>query len=148
MKNLWAAFERPDLADDPRFSSNPNRIKHRAALTELIEQWMSTFDSDAGVLAALTAARVPSGPVLTPADAIEHPHFVERGVVRFVDDERAGRVAIPGFPFKSSQPLPPDDYDAPALGEHNHEVLSGLLGLSAARIAELEADGVLFSKPY
>jgi len=146
--NLWAAMDRTDLADDPRFATNALRLENRDELTGLLEDWMATFESDAALLAAMKANRVPAGPVLTPGDAIEHPHFLERGVVRFVEDDRAGRVALPGFPFKSSDPLPPDDYEAPALGQHNHQVLAGLLEMPEERIAQLEASGVLFSKPH
>ncbi|MDH3754291.1 MAG: CoA transferase [Acidimicrobiia bacterium] len=148
MKNLWAAIGRPELAEDPRFSTNPNRIEHRVALTQIIESWMSAFATDAEVLAALEAERVPCGPALSPRDTLHHPHFVERGLVRTVDDPIAGPVAVPGFPFKSSDPLPPDDHVAPALGEHNREVLVDMLGLGASRLAELEERGVLFSKPH
>lgn len=148
VKNLWAVMGRPELGDDPRFVSNPDRLVHRDELTEIIESWMATFESDEALLDALAAARVPAGPVLSPAEAIDHPHFIERGVVRFVEDPLAGRVALPGFPFKSSDPLPPDDHRAPALGEHNREVLVGLLGYDDERLAALEATGVIASKPH
>ena len=107
---------------------------------------MATFATDAEVLDALVAARVPAGPVLTPRQILEHPHFVERNMVRIVEDPLAGPVAIPGFPIKSSDPLPDDDYQAAALGEHNAEVLGDLLGISNERLAELEAAGVIASK--
>ena len=148
MKGLWEAIGREELAQDPRFDTNPHRIQNRETLTKLIEDWMATFDSDAHVMAALAAARVPHGPVLSPAAAMEHPHFVERGVVRTVHDPLAGDVQLPGFPFKSSDPLPPDDYTAPALGQHNHEVLVGLLGMTEAEVEDLAERGVLASKPH
>ncbi len=148
MKNLWAALGNPDLADDVRFKSNPDRIKHRDALTEIIETWMATFATDAEVLDALAAAHVPAGPVLTPRQVLEHPHFVERNMVRTVVDPLAGPVAIPGFPFKTTDPLPADDYQAAALGEHNAEVLGGLLKMSNAQLTELAAKGVIASKPH
>lgn len=146
IKNLWAALGDPDLADDERFKSNPDRIAHRKELTEIIEAWMATFATDAEVLDTLVAARVPAGPVLTPRQILEHPHFVERNMVRIVEDPLAGPVAIPGFPIKSTDPLPPDDYHTAALGEHNAEVLGGLLGMTDERLAELEAAGVITSK--
>ena len=52
----------------------------------------------------------------------------------------------PGFPIKSTDPLPPDDYPTAALGEHNAEVLGGLLRMTDERLAELEAAGVIASK--
>lgn len=148
MKSLWTAMERPDLAADDRFSSNPNRIEHRDALTAEIESWMATFDTDEELLAALEAARVPAGPVLSPTQALTHNHFVERGVVRTVTDPLAGDVQLPAFPWRSTDPMPPDDYVAAALGEHNREILGGILGMDEASIEALETSGVLASKPH
>ena len=148
MPNLWSAIGRPDLAEDARFDTNPNRLTNRQALTDIIESWMATFETDAEVMSVLEGARVPYGPSLSPTDALTHPHFVERGLVRTVSDPLAGNVQIPGFPFKSTVPLPPDDHVAPALGEHNRDVLIGMAGLSEARVTELETKGVLASKPH
>ena len=148
IKNLWTALGDSALNDDDRFKSNPDRIHHRDELTEIIEAWMATFATDAEVLDALVAARVPAGPVLTPRQILEHPHFVERNMVRIIEDPLAGSVAIPGFPIKSTDPLPPDDYPTAALGEHNAEVLGGLLGMADERLAELEAAGVITSKSH
>ena len=148
IQNLWAALGDPALNDDERFKSNPDRIAHRDELTEIIESWMATFATDVEVLDALVAARVPAGPVLTPRQILEHPHFVERNMVRIIEDPLAGPVAIPGFPIKSTDPLPPDDHPTAALGEHNSEVLGGLLGMTDERLAELEAAGVITSKPH
>ena len=64
------------------------------------------------VTAALTEHRVPHAPVLSPEEAIEHEHFVERGTVRTITDPRLGEVKIAGFPIHSNVPLPPDDHDA------------------------------------
>ncbi|MGZ0218272.1 MAG: CaiB/BaiF CoA transferase family protein [Acidimicrobiales bacterium] len=148
MPNLWAALNQPELASDPRFSSNPNRIEHRQALTEIIETWMAGFAANEAVLDALNTARVPSGAVLTPVEAMTHPHFVERNMVRQVSDPLAGTVTIPGFPWKSSDPLPADDYVASALGEHNKTVLGDLLGMTSAEITALSNSGIISSKPH
>jgi crotonobetainyl-CoA:carnitine CoA-transferase CaiB-like acyl-CoA transferase len=148
VRNLWAAMGQPELVDDPRFDTNPHRTAHRREIRVLIERWMATFDTYDEVLAALAASRVPSGPVLAPGDALTHPHFVERGLVRTVEDPLAGSVALPAFPFRSTSPLPPDDYETAALGEHNAEVLVEILGLSQERVAQLAADGVLASKGH
>lgn len=148
MASLWTALGKPELAEDDRFRSNPDRIEHRDELTAIIETWMATFETDSEVLDALTSARVPAGPVLTPNQILTHPHFVEREMVRFIDDPRAGRVAIPGFPIKSSDPLPADDHQASALGEHNADVLGSMLGMSDEQLAGLEASGVIASKPH
>ena len=109
---------------------------------------MQSFSSDEEVIQKLQSHRVPCGPSLAPQEALTHPHFLERGTVRTVTDPLVGELQIPGFPFKSSDPFPDDNYTAAALGEHNFEVLNGLLGKSPANIKELTEKGILFSKEY
>ena len=87
-------------------------------------------------------------PVLSLEEAIEHEHFVERGTVRTITDPRLGEVKIAGFPIHSNIPLPPDDHDAPALGEHNAEVLAGMLGMTDDEITDLAGRGVISDKPH
>jgi crotonobetainyl-CoA:carnitine CoA-transferase CaiB-like acyl-CoA transferase len=143
---LWAAIGRPELANDPRFANNQGRLDNRDDLTALIEEWMATFATDAEVMAALEAHRVPCGPVLSPADAIDHPYFIERRMVREVHDPLAGSFVIPGFPIKFSDAPPEPDLPTAALGQHNHEVLSELLGYDEGAVRALEDEGILASK--
>jgi crotonobetainyl-CoA:carnitine CoA-transferase CaiB-like acyl-CoA transferase len=143
---LWAAIGRPELANDPRFANNQGRLDNRDDLTALIEDWMATFATDAEVMAALEAHRVPCGPVLSPADAIDHPYFIERRMVREVHDPLAGSFVIPGFPIKFSDAPPEPDLPTAALGQHNHEVLSELLGYDEGAVRALEDEGILASK--
>jgi len=148
ISNLYAAMERPELEEDPRFMGNPARLENRAALKEIIERWMSSYETDEAVIEKLQSHRVPSGPSLAPQDALNHPHFLERGTVRTVNDPLAGEVQIPGFPFKSSDPFPADDHVAAALGEHNFQVLNTFLGLEVEQITDLEGKGILYSKEH
>ena len=140
---LWQAMGRPELADDPRFATNNARVENREVLTDLIEAWFATFDDDAGVLDALASAGVPAGPVLSPADAVDHPHFRARGTVREITDDRIGPFHVPGFPIRfDGRPVEPE-LTTPDLGQHNAEVLGGLLGWSDERIEAARADGLL-----
>jgi crotonobetainyl-CoA:carnitine CoA-transferase CaiB-like acyl-CoA transferase len=143
---LWAAMGMPELADDPRFRNNQGRLDNRDELTGVIERWMARFATDDEVMAALEAHRVPCGPVLSPADAINHPYFIERGMVRDVHDPLAGTFAIPGFPIKFSDAPPDPDLPTPNLGQHNHEVLRELLGYDEATVQALQDEGILASK--
>ena len=146
INSLWDALGRPELADDPRFDTNDGRIRHRDELTAIIEEWLARFDTDAEAIAALQEAGVPCGPVLNPADAIDDPMFVERGTVRMIDDPFIGEFPVPGFPIRFDDTLPQGDLVAPLLGEHNREILTGLLGLDGDEVADLEARGLLGSK--
>jgi crotonobetainyl-CoA:carnitine CoA-transferase CaiB-like acyl-CoA transferase len=144
--NVCRCIGRTDLLDDPRYQTLTQRAEHRDELIPLIEDWMATFTTDQEVLDELERHHVPGGPVLSPVDAIDHPYFKSRDMVRWVDDPRTGPIPIPGFPFKvSEQPeLPP--LVAADLGEHNAEVLTRRLGLSEQRVSELTEAGVLYHR--
>ncbi|MDH4146653.1 MAG: CoA transferase [Acidimicrobiia bacterium] len=142
LDNLWTAMGRPELASDPRFDSQEARTANRAAMTELIEAWLATFRTDADALAALERHRVPSGPVLNPADAIGHPWFVEQGTVREIHDLAGDAFAAPGFPIRFGGMRPQADLRAAELGQHTREVLS-LAGYDDAAVEALAQSGVL-----
>lgn len=148
VRNLFAAMGMPELADDERFKGNPARVANRDALTAIVENWMARFDTDQAVLEALEANRVPCGPVLSVWEAMHHPHLIERGTVRTVGDPLAGDVEVPGFPVRTIDPadLAPADGVAPALGEHNGEILVGLLSKTDTEVQALADQGVIASK--
>ncbi len=146
--NLWAALGRPELAEDPRFLNNRTRLEHRDALTDIIENWMKTFDDDEGVVAVLEQHRVPCGPVVEPVKLAEtHPHFLQRGTVREVTDPLAGPMLIPGFPLRFSDAPELPDLVAAEVGEHNDSVLGDLLGMDPESVSALEDEGVLYRRP-
>jgi CoA:oxalate CoA-transferase len=138
LAGLWAALGRPELATDERFATLDARVAHREALTAIIEGWMATFTRDEDVLAVLERHHVPCGPVLSPADALNHPLFVDRGAVRHVTDPDGGTFAAPAFPLRFSGRRPEADLATPTLGEHTAEVLR-LAGCAEADIAALTA---------
>ncbi|MFN0090097.1 MAG: CaiB/BaiF CoA transferase family protein [Acidimicrobiales bacterium] len=141
--NLCNCLGRPDLIDDPRYAAMADRTARRHELIPIIEDWMAGFATDQEVLDELERFHVPAGPVLSPIDALDHPYFKSRDMVRWIDDPKTGPVPIPGFPFKfGAQPELPDIVTA-ELGEHNEEILAGRLGLSEAQIAALYERGVL-----
>ena len=134
---------RPDLTDDPRFADAEARVRHADGLIPIIQAWFLTFDSAAEAVAHCEQHRVPFGKVMEPIEAIGHPHFEARNMVRRVEDPFIDDLMVPGTPFKfSAQPERMAD-PAPVLGQHNREVLSEVLGYSSDRIADLERSGVL-----
>lgn len=148
---LFEAMGQPELLSDPRFATNDGRLANRDELTALIESWMATLSSDADVLEVLTAHRVPSSAVASPAELIHQEHLRARDMVRFVPDERLGELAVPGFPIHYlGHGAPPRvgaaDVVAPNLGQHNREVLRERLGLDDEELDRLQSAGVLASK--
>jgi crotonobetainyl-CoA:carnitine CoA-transferase CaiB-like acyl-CoA transferase len=146
-ENVCQAMERLDWIDDPRYAAISDRAKRRDELIPVIEEWMSTFKSDEALLDHLEKHRVPASPILSPLDAIDHPHFKAREMVRWVDDPILGSVPIPGFPWKFSIQSKLPELSAPLLGEHNSQVLETKLGYDAEQIRKLKLSGVLIEGP-
>ncbi|MDP6564390.1 MAG: CoA transferase [Alphaproteobacteria bacterium] len=143
---LCAAIGRPELELDPRFTDNLERVAHRDQLTAIIEDWMQSLPDLAAALARLEEERVPAAPVLTVNQAMAHPHLLQRGTVRDIDDAVLGAFQGTGNPLGFSTGLPPPPTGAPHLGEHNAEVLKQHLGLADADIARLANSGVLAAR--
>ena len=146
MAGLWKAMGRSDLAEDPRFVNNSTRLENLDSFVGLVEEWMATYRTDDEVLAALEAHRVPCGPVMDPSEAVHHPYFQDRNMVREISDPLAGDFMVPGFPIKFSDAAPEPDLVTPNLGQHNHDILRDLCGYDDATITGLEQAGILASK--
>jgi|TARA_B100001750_G_scaffold235187_1_gene237401 formyl-CoA transferase len=144
---LCQAMGRSALADDPRFSTGEARVANAKELLQLVEDWMQTFDSDETLLAHLELNRIPAAPVLSPEEAMRHPHFTEQGMTRTVSDPSFGEITVTGLPVRFSS-LTPNSHEPspPNLGEHNAEVLREVLGLSDSEIAGLTEDGALMEE--
>ena len=143
---LCTAIGRPDLREDPRFATNAKRVANLPALIEIIEGWIQAQPSDDAARQTLEAARVPVAPVLTPAQAMQHPHLIERGTVRTIRDRGLGELQIPGMPLRFSACPDLPELEAPYLGEHNASILRERLALSDAEIGQLVASQVLHAE--
>ncbi len=144
---LCDAMERPELASDDRFRTSPRRLKNLPELIRIIEGWLATMPSDEAAMGRLAEYRVPAAPVLSPDEALALPHLRQRGTVATVNDPILGSFDLPGFPLHFSSFPEPAGGGAPMLGQHNEEILTGYLGYSRERVAELESAGILHRKP-
>ena len=145
---LCEAMGEPGLATDMRFETAEARVENADVLISQVETWMQTFGTDETLLGHLADHRIPAAPVLDPTEALDHPYFVERGMVRTVDDPVFGDLKVTGMPVRfSGVPIPDAEPAPPHLGAHNHEVLADVLGLDADEIAALHDDGVVMADP-
>lgn len=144
-QRLARAIGRPELIADARYCDNAARVARRTELNGLIEDWLQAQASDAAAIDILQAHRVPCAPVLTVADAIRNPHLLHRLTVRDISDAKLGNFQVPGSLFRFPERGDLTKPWAPALGEHNADILGRHLGLTAAEVQALEDDGTLVS---
>jgi crotonobetainyl-CoA:carnitine CoA-transferase CaiB-like acyl-CoA transferase len=133
---------RPELARDPRYARNQDRVRHRAELVPLLEDLLRTRPK-AALLAALEAAKVPCGAINDLAEVFADPHVAARGMVTTWDHPLQPGVRLVSSPIKMEATPVRAELPPPLLGQHTDEVLAGVLGWDADRIAALRAQGVL-----
>jgi formyl-CoA transferase/CoA:oxalate CoA-transferase len=145
-EKFWAGFcraiERPELAVDPRFDSNPKRVERRAELVPVFEA-LFPARTTAEWLARLQAAGVPAAPIHTVDQVVSDPQVLFRGMVVDLDHPALGPLHTLGTPVRAAgapdfRPLPP-----PALGQHTEPILRGLLGYPVERIDALRRQRVI-----
>jgi crotonobetainyl-CoA:carnitine CoA-transferase CaiB-like acyl-CoA transferase len=140
----WAgvcrAMGRPELIGDSRYDTNEKRAKE--GVVEMVERWLQSLPSDDEAMRLLDREHVPVSPVLSVAEAVNHPHMRQRGTVVTITDPVYGTMDVPGSPMRFAQ-FPDLDLRAPMLGEHNTEILHNYLGYSLERIKQLETEGVI-----
>lgn len=132
----------PELADDPRFTTNSARIGHRDELIPLVQDVIATRPA-ADWLRLLNDAGVPAGPINTVPQALADPQVEALGAIHRLPHPTAGEIAVIGPAVHlSDTPLRPRS--APPLhGEHTPQVLRDLLDLPEAEIERLREAGAL-----
>ena len=127
---------------DPRFADDLKRGEHGEILSQRTADWAAQFTMEEA-LNILGEARIPAGPVYSPAQALEDPHIQAMKYMTPVD--------FPGLPHPApvmETPINLSDtpggirHRAPLLGEHTDAILADL-GYSKNAIAELRAQGVI-----
>ncbi len=111
-----------------------------------LRAWIAAHQRDA-VLDWLAARRIPAAAVSDPRVASLHPQHAARGFFEELEHPVVGRQPVPGVPFRYASVPRWLARPAPTLGQHNREVLGGLLGLDDAELARLEAAGVIGTRP-
>ena len=138
---LFRAIGRPDLVDDPRFRTNADRLRNVEALDRVIGAFIATR-TQAENVAFFEAAEVTIGPIYDAAQIMVDPHVIARELIADYPDPEMGQIpmhhVVPrllGTPGSIRTP-------APALGEHNRELLAGI-GIVDEAFAELARAGVV-----
>ena len=143
--NVWRAFcnhvGRDDLAADPRFASNADRIANYDALLPAVRDIIRGQSCDQW-LTELRAAGVPCGRIKGVAEALTDPHVIERGMIIELEHPALGIVKSLATPIHMSDTPLVYHRHPPRLGEHSDEVAAEL-GYNRAAIHQLRHEGVL-----
>lgn len=142
---IWARFASAagasELASDPRFRTNKDRVANRDALIALLEPIFAGRTTSEWV-AALEEAGVPSGPIYLLSDLFDDPQVRHRRMMAEVEHPKAGRIRQTGVPVALSATPGRIAAAPPVLGEHTEAIL-GELGYPPDAIAALRADGAI-----
>jgi crotonobetainyl-CoA:carnitine CoA-transferase CaiB-like acyl-CoA transferase len=139
-------MDRPDLGDDPRFPDDDTRRQHRAELLQLIQDWVLTFDSVDALDERMSVGNLVMGFVRTFTEAAATDWARERGAVVPVTDRGDGSFVVPNTPWRFSAATSGVHGEPAYRGEHNREVLTELLGLTADEIDALEGAEIISAR--
>lgn len=132
-------IERPDLADDPRFATNPQRCANRDELNAAIETWCAQHDLD-DIQRIADAAGIGNSRYNKPSEVIAHEHLKARDRWRQVDTPQGEIAALLPPPVISGLELGMGA--VPGLGQHTDNVLREL-GYTAEELAGLRDEGAI-----
>lgn len=139
---LCGVIDEPFTAEN-RFVTRDGRLAHETDLDALLSAWTASRDRH-DIARRLQAVGVPAAIVATPEDRVEHDRgTAEWGLWPVAHHLEMGDVRVDGIPIHLSETDWHIESGAPLLGQHNHDVFTRLLGLSAADIDALATEGII-----
>jgi CoA:oxalate CoA-transferase len=122
-RNFASLMERPELADDPRFSSLKARVAHIDDIDALVSEWTSIRTKEE-VFQHLMARRVPCAPVRTLSEVMADPNMHARGALVWQDHPELGRIVVQQSPLRFSGVEPAHLTPSRPLGADSEAILS------------------------
>ena len=132
----------PEVAGDGIYGTIAQRDKQRPAVDGLVAAWAKKLTQQEAV-SLCDKAEVPCGIVASVDELFRDPHYAARGNIARVSDPRVGDLAVPNVVPRLTETPGGIDTLGPSLGQHNGEVYGRLLGMTAAELRGLEAEGVI-----
>ena len=145
-RTLGQLMGSPPWASDGKYDGLDGRIKYQEEMDQGIESWTRTLDKYE-LAATCQASGVRAMPVQSSEDRVEHdPQLRQRGMYTELDHPVLGRRKLQNAPFKLSRSPPAVRSPAPLIGQHNRQVLEGLLGLSHQEVLDGYEEGTLWPR--
>ncbi|MDD5833194.1 MAG: CaiB/BaiF CoA-transferase family protein [Clostridiales bacterium] len=143
-RSFCEVMGQPELAEDPRFVTNSDRVaNHNTQLKPIIEAWSVQHTLDE-LEEAIVGAGIPFGRIQNVKDLCEMETIKQRNMLWEIDDPFLGEtITVPGTPIKMHGCEDAPERPAPMLGQHTNEILKENLGLSDEEIAELKKNGII-----
>ncbi|MEM2338260.1 MAG: CaiB/BaiF CoA-transferase family protein [Candidatus Bathyarchaeia archaeon] len=141
-RNFCEALGLADLAENPKFSTNPKRVKNRDELIPTLEKIFLNKTRDEWIDILLKKG-VPCGPVYAIDEVFRDPQVLHRKMLVEIEHPKAGTIKQIGIPMKFSETPGEIRTAPPLLGQHTDEILKNLLGYSEEEINQLRKEGVI-----
>lgn len=144
---LRNALGAPEWMNDPCMETPAGRLAAHDVLDAGIGAWCAGRSIEA-VVDLLQDADVPAAAVVEPHAVLDRPELLARNFWETVDHPINGRLRLPSFPARFETDGSPFHHTAaPLLGQHNADVLRGLLGVSATELESLAMEHVIGTEP-
>ena len=132
----------PQMADEDWFANHTGRLQHQDELDEVIGAWVGERDAE-DVVAAFGAAGAAIAPILDIAGIFEDPQYVHNETVTTVEDPVLGPLRMQNLVGRLSVTPGRVRTTGPSLGEHNRDILGGLIGYDEAELRCMSEEGVI-----
>jgi formyl-CoA transferase len=139
---LAEAMNRLDMLQDERFYTNSQRLKYDDEVQEIVKSFIKQLTLKE-LQEKLDSFGVPVSPILSIKDIFENEQYKARNNIVEVEHPRLGKIKVPGVVPNFSKTPGKIRHRAPALGEHNEEILHERLGISFEELSRLKEKGVI-----
>ena len=141
-KRFAEAMGQPELAEDERYATHAARGTNQEELDELVAAWTRTMPIDE-LNALMDEYGIPAGKIYRAPEMLEDLHFKARQAIVEIVHPKFGKLKMQNVAPKLSTTPGSIRTPAPDLGQHNKEVLQGLLGIDDTRFEALESQGII-----
>jgi crotonobetainyl-CoA:carnitine CoA-transferase CaiB-like acyl-CoA transferase len=131
-----------DVAAEPRFAKNAERVAHREALIAIITPIFAERTT-AQWIKDLEAANIPCGPINTVDQVFADPQAIARSLKVTMEHPVAGKLDLVASPLRLEKTPPEYRLPPPLLGQHTDEILAEMLELDGAARAKLRETGII-----